>query len=86
MISSQDARWTWTSHYSFGAARVCAVEHGSAYASEAEVMLLSEADVRAILPRGVSKKRPSASDRRCFRTGLGVTGRPGPRGVPVPTF
>ena len=57
MISSQDARWTWTSHYSFDAAQWCAVEHGSAYVSEAEVMLLSEAEVRAILQRRVSKKR-----------------------------
>ena len=59
MISSQDARWTWTSHYLFDAARWCAVEHGSAYVSEAEVMLLSDAEVRAILQRGVSKKRPA---------------------------
>ena len=58
VISSQDARWTWTSHYSFDAARWCAVEHGRAYVSEAEAMLLSEAEVRAILQRGVSKKRP----------------------------
>ena len=56
VISSQDARWTWSSHYSFDAAQWCAVKHGSAYASEAEVLLLSNAEVRAILQRGLSKK------------------------------
>lgn len=57
VVSSQDPRWTWTSHHPFDAPRRCAVERGRAYVSEAEVMLLSEAEIRAILQRGVSKKR-----------------------------
>ena len=50
VISSQDsARWTWASHYPFDAPRWCALKFGRAYASEAEVMLLPDAEVRAIL-------------------------------------
>ena len=50
VISSQDAaRWTWASHYPFDAPRWCALKFGRSYASEAEVMLLSDAEVRAIL-------------------------------------
>ena len=59
VVSSQDPRWTWTSHHPFDAPRRCAVERGRAYVSESEGMLLSEAEIRAILQRGVSKKRPA---------------------------
>lgn len=59
VVSSQDPRWTWTSHHPFDAPRRCAVERGRAYVSESEGMLLSEAEIRSILQRGVSKKRPA---------------------------
>ena len=59
VVSSQDPRWTWTSHHPFDAPRRCAVERGRAYVSEAEVVLLSEAEIRAILQRAEPKKRPA---------------------------